>query len=90
MMEEKMNKCKYCKAKEGNIHKSDCKIENKRGMPHLHRTYFCARCGKERPKTFMVSDREWENVVKYYYYKTDILFKKCYDYVKIKKQRDKK
>jgi hypothetical protein len=80
------NNCKFCGIKEGELHKANCSKETKRGMPHFHRTQHCNRCGKEKPKIFMVSDKEWEKVVRYYYFSTDVLCKECFEYVKKTKQ----
>ena len=84
--EHQLHHCKFCKVKEGEIHKNDCGIITKRGKPHLFRVSFCNRCGTREGKDFMVSDEEWEKTIKYYYQTTDILCKECYEYVKMVKE----
>lgn len=77
-----IDKCKYCNVKEGQNHTDNCSIETKRGKPYLRYTFFCNRCGVEKPSTFMVSDKEWEEVTKYYYHPKNILCFDCFEYVK--------
>jgi hypothetical protein len=80
-------RCKFCGIDEGRLHTSICKLSLKRGLPFLSRVSFCNRCGKKNPKFFIVPDEEWEETIKYYYNKTDILCEECYNYVK--KVKDK-
>ncbi|MBS3100076.1 hypothetical protein J4463_02570 [Candidatus Pacearchaeota archaeon] len=86
---KRSRRCRSCKAKEGELHKATCRIWTKRGKPHFYYTFFCNRCGKERPKIFMVPEEEWLKVTKYYYNKTDILCRRCFNYIKRKKEEYK-
>lgn len=77
----KSTNCKYCNAKEVELHKQDCRLETKRAKPHFYRTNFCSRCGEENPEQFLVSNKKWREVTMYYYLKTDILCKPCFDFI---------
>jgi hypothetical protein len=83
----KTKNCFYCNAREGELHKKDCKIGTKAGRPHFYRTFYCDRCGQERPKIFMVPNKEWKQVTMYYYNSTGVLCKKCFNYVKKTKEK---
>ena len=83
-------RCWSCNIKDGRLHKLNCALKTRRGRPHFSRVDFCNRCGKESPKIFMVSDKDWSKVTGNDYWETDVLCSKCIIYLQRKMERYKK
>jgi hypothetical protein len=77
---ERCNKCGdqfiYC----------SCRKKGIKRIPYIRSVNMCGKCGKMNPEMFMVSDKEWKEVIWPYFEKESMLCENCYDFIRKSKK----
>lgn len=100
-----MKVCHDCLAQEGEIHEEGCDMEicikcgkqklccgcnyNMKREPYFEVPNICNKCGELFPEMFMVSNEDWKFVCGVIFKLDCMLCKKCYNFIKEKREKDK-
>lgn len=66
-----------CPKCNGQLLSCGCSIKGEGREPFFWKGFQCARCGKNMPNLFMVSDEDWKNICGHTYELSDVLCLDC-------------